>query len=70
MGLNWNRVIAGAALFIGGIIWSTQLASRTPGPMSWQTSQTAAIGSFMMSIGFGIMYASWRARNDGPRRRR
>lgn len=69
MGLNWNRIIAGAALFVGGVLWSVQLASRTPGPMNWHTSQTAAIGTFMMSVGFGIMYTSWRTRNNGPRRR-
>jgi hypothetical protein len=67
--LNWNHMLAGAALFIGGLLWSTHLGPKTPGPMTWQYSQYATIGSLAMSVGFGVMYTAWRRRGAGPNRR-
>lgn len=69
MKVDWNRFIAGAALLLGGIVWSVQLGPKASGPMTWQYSQYAAIGTLMMSIGFGLIYTTWRARGNGPRGR-
>lgn len=70
MHLDWNRMIAGAALLLGGLLWSAHLGPKAPGPMTLQYSQYAAIGTLMMSIGFGLMYTTWRRRGAGPRGRR
>ncbi len=69
MKLDWNRMIAGAALLLGGLLWSVHLGPKTPGPMTWQYSQYAAVGTLMMSIGFGVIYSTWRRRGTGPGRR-
>ena len=68
--LNWNRMIAGAALLLGGVLWGVRIGPKAPGPMTWQYSQYAAVGSLMMSVGFGLMYATWRGRGPGSGGRR
>jgi hypothetical protein len=69
MKLDWNRMIAGAALLLGGLLWTVNLGPKASGPMTWQHSQYTAGGSLAMSVGFGLMYATWRHRGAGPGRR-